>query len=182
MRTRRKQHSRLWVLLLYLALVTSLILSVTLARYSAGVTGTGAATVAAMAGETSYSTLQMPVGGLLPGGTATMTFQVVNFTEDAVSEVALDYQISVETTGNLPLEFSVYEGEPVEPGTGPEPTVHTLPYQGEFPLEKGRQTHTYTIAAHWPVSDTGEEKKDGYSQEIDLVSVKVEAKQRISGA
>ncbi len=49
MTTPRKKHSRLWVYLLYLGLVTSLILSVTLAKYASTATGTGTATVAAMA-------------------------------------------------------------------------------------------------------------------------------------
>ncbi len=180
MKEQRKTHNRLWVFLLYLALVTSLILSVTLARYSSGAEGTGTATVAAMAGDAS-STLRMSLDGMTPGGEdRTLEFQVVNFTADAVSEVALDYRITVETTGNLPLVFTLAadEGENrVAGGTILNGVKSETLTGGAFPLREAGQTHTYTLTAGWPetVND------GGYSREIDLVTVNVEARQRLSG-
>ncbi len=180
MKTQRKQHNRLWVFLLYLALVTSLILSVTLARYSSGASGTGTAAVAAMAGDAS-STIQMSLDRMTPGGEdKELKFQVVNFTANAVSEVALDYQITVETTGNLPLTFTLAADEGtnrVGGGTILDGDKSQTLTGGAFPLTGEKQAHTYTLTASWPL-----EKNDGgYSQEIDLVTVRVEAKQRISG-
>ncbi len=180
MKEQRKTHNRLWVFLLYLALVTSLILSVTLARYSSAVVGTGTATVAAMAGDAS-STLQMSLDGMTPGGEdRTLEFRVVNFTAKAVSEVALDYQITVETTGNLPLVFALTadEGENRVPGGTVLNGVKSQTLTGgAFPLSEEGQAHTYTLTASWP-----ERLNDGgYSREIDLVTVRVEARQRLSG-
>lgn len=181
MKTQRKQHSRLWVLLLYLALVTSLILSVTLARYASGMSGTGTATVAAMAGDAS-STLQMSLDRMTPGGEGKeLKFQVVNFTDNAVSEVALDYQITVTTTGNLPLTFHLTADtaeHTVSGGTVLSGVKSQTLTGGAFPLTGEKQAHTYTLTASWPPSAND----GGYSQEIDLVTVRVEAKQRISGA
>lgn len=180
MKEQRKANNRLWVFLLYLALVTSLILSVTLARYSSGASGTGTVSVAAMAGDAS-STLQMSLDGMTPGGEErTLEFQVVNFTADAVSEVALDYQITVETTGNLPLVFTLTAdaGENrVSGGTILDGVKSQTLTGGAFPLSELGQTHTYTLTASWPERLNN----DGYSQEIDLVTVQVEAKQRLSG-
>ncbi len=188
MKTQRKKHSRLWVYLLYLGLVTSLVLSVTLARYASIVDGTGVATVAAMAGEASLvgDPIEMPLEGLLPGGAAkTLEFQVVNYSGDVISEVALDYQITVETTGNLPLNFTLTP-IPAEGENGADmisggdilqngAVTQTLT-GGAFSLPGGKQGHTYRRSAAWPA-----EKSDaGYAHEIDLVTVTVEARQRLN--
>lgn len=188
MKTQRKKHSRLWVYLLYLGLVTSLILSVTLAKYASVAGGTGTATVAAMAGEVEAAPIEMPLEGLTPGGAPkTLTFAVVNYSGGAVSEVALDYDITVTTTGNLPLTFTLAAGTA-------ENTV-TLPVGGEiltagktqtltggsFPLAADgtqgllKQSHPYTLTVTWP----GEKSEAGYAHEIDLVTVKVAARQRL---
>jgi len=202
MRTRRKKHSRLWAYLLYLGLVTSLILSVTLARYVSTAGGTGTAAVAALAGglegAVEAAPIELPLEGLLPGGEPrTLRFQVVNYTGDRLSEVALDYSITLETTNNLPLTFTL-SGQADKPEgqgdlaaipaggailgpdavqtQGPKAGTKTQTLSGgAFDLTGEKQEHTYTLTVNWPEGD-----KDGnYSQEIDLVTVKVEALQRL---
>jgi len=188
MRTRRKKHSRLWVYLLYLGLVTSLILSVTLAKYASSASGTGTATVAAMAGSVEGKPISMLLDNLRPGGEArTLDFQVVNYSGDAISEVALDYEIKVETTGNLPLTFAlsadgtenvVQTGPVLQDSTvGENGTAEQVLSGGAFPLTGEKQAHAYTLTVTWP-----EEKNDaGYADEIDLVTVTVTARQRLAG-
>ncbi len=189
MKTQRKKHSRLWVYLLYLGLVTSLILSVTLARYASTVEGAGVAAVAAMAGDAAFSggTIEMPLEDLHPGEAAQpLEFKVVNYSGEVVSEVAMDYQIEIETTGNLPLDFTLTP-VPAE-GGGTDDMIsggailrngavtETLS-GGAFPLTGNKQEHTYRLSAQWP-ADMSEA---GYAYEIDLVTVTVKAQQRLSG-
>ena len=44
-----------------------------------------------------------------PGDSVVKPFSVQNFTGDSVTEVTLEYRILVQTTGNLPLRFSVLD-------------------------------------------------------------------------
>ena len=196
MKTQRKKHNRLWVYLLYLGLVTTLILSVTLARYVSTADGTGTATVAAMAG--GGEPIQMILDDMLPGGEPkTLEFQVVNYNGDTVSEVALGYEIMVETTGNLPLQFTltaskaegadpagttVGAGAILENGDGAR--FQTLS-GGFIPIAKdktgdalAKQAHTYTLTVTWPK----ENNNKGYADEIDLVTITVLARQQLAGA
>ncbi len=190
MRTQRKKHSRLWVYLLYLGLVTSLILSVTLARYVSTAGGTGTAAVAAMSAAVDGSALtakpiDMTLAGLRPGGEArTLDFQVVNYTGDTISEVALDYEITVKTTGNLPLTYTLTaEGGDQLVQTGPvladlaSGAAEQTLSGGAFPLTGERQVHTYHLEVTWP----REKGSAQYADEIDLVTITVTAWQRLSG-
>jgi len=186
MRTQRKKYSRLWVYLLYLGLVTSLILSVTLARYVSTAGGTGTATVAAMAGSASLTeTLEMPLEGLLPGGTKTLTFQVVNYSGDQISEVALLYDITVRSTGNLPLTFALTAGTLPEGAAEGESAVRIGEGDildrkltgGAFPLTERKRAHSYTLTVTWPEG----EDDAGYADEIDLVTITIEGRQRLAG-
>lgn len=195
MRIQRKKYSRLWVYLLYLGLVTSLILVMTLARYASTAGGTGAATVAAMAG--GGKPIQMVLDDMVPGGEPrTLQFQVVNYKDGAISQVALDYEILVETTGNLPLRFTltaaeetgtVQGGTTVETGAvlenGDGARAQTLS-GGCFPIAEAgtgntltKQAHTYTLTVMWPK----DKSEAGYADEIDLVTVSVTARQRLAG-
>ncbi len=183
MRIQRKTHSRLWVYLLYLGLVTSLILSVTLARYTSSAQGTGAATVAALAGGGTLSagSIEMPLTDLFPGGEPkALDFQVINYTGGVVSEVAMDYTIKVETTGNLPLRFTL-TADPGENRVGGGEILKGRMEEtltgGFFPLTGEKQVHKYTLTAQWPAG----ESDAGYANEVDLVTVTVEARQRLSG-
>jgi len=190
MKTQRKKDDRLWAYLLYLGLVSSLILSVTLAKYASTAAGSGTATVAAMA---AGAPIEMTLKGMVPGGEQELNFEVVNYTGEKVSEVALDYKITVTTTGNLPLTYALIpDGTAGQVGGTlfAEGSFQDLPdgrksqdlaggafelIQGaDFKLEK--QTHRYTFKAQWPAT----EADPGYADEIDLVTITVEARQRLA--
>ncbi len=198
MRTRRKKHSRLWAYLLYLGLVTSLILSVTLARYASTAGGTGTATVAALAGgvedAAEAAPIELSLGDLSPGDTRVLKFKVVNYSGDKRSEVALDYTLTLESTNNLPLTFTLAAQAENQadlvtlPADGAVLGPDTLQTEGEkmgtrmetlsggaFDLTGEDQEHTYTLTVTWPAG----EYDGNYSQEIDLVTVKVKAIQRL---
>ena len=46
-----------------------------------------------------------------PGDSTEKTFKVQNFSGDSVSEVTMKYKIILKTTGNLPLTFTLLDGE-----------------------------------------------------------------------
>ena len=46
-----------------------------------------------------------------PGKSTEKTFKVQNFSGDSVSEVTMKYTISLKTTGNLPLSFTLLDAD-----------------------------------------------------------------------
>ena len=88
-----------------------------------------------------------------PGDSTEKTFKVQNFSGDSVSKVTMKYTISLKTTGNLPLTFTLLDGE--------ETVLETWDCDGisgkqEYKYESPTvfspgvaQTHDYTIRAQW---------------------------------
>ena len=167
-----------WVRWLVLAvIVTALISGVTLARYQTTVTGTGTATVALPVADAG--TLTFSSGELKPGGSSTFTFAVTNFTgseaNPQVSEVSQDYIVTVGSTENLPLAFTLSSAA-VSPTTGGGNGVSGL---GTSPTTTGSlphttaATHTYTLTATWPA----DKNEAALADEVDLITVTVTATQ-----
>ena len=88
-----------------------------------------------------------------PGDSTEKTFTVQNFSGDSVSEVTMKYKIILKTTGNLPLTFTLLDGE--------ETVLETWDCDGisgkqEYKYESPTvfspgvaQTHNYKIRAQW---------------------------------
>lgn len=179
-----KKHDRPKIIrwLLYLVLVTSVITSVSLAKYASGGEGTAQAVIAAFTSGTSLD-LEVPLQDMLsPGDTKTVDFTVTNFNGEKGSEILLGYEIQIETSGNLPLEFAL-TGEKESGDTDVENSVLALPFDkntlkavgGKLPPVgmSGRKSHSYRLTIQWP-----QEKADeGYSDEIDHVTVKITSTQ-----
>lgn len=176
--------------LLYLALVTSVLTSVTLARYASNDEGTGRALVASfITGTTLEQDISLD-GVLGPGDSKSVTFDVTNYQDAEVNNVMLNYDIQVETTGNLPLDFSITERQQINAdgqadsdvdvsrlAGALDPTTLTatgglLPPAGEY----GKKIHTYTLTISWPADDADE----GYSDEIDRVTLRITSAQGVS--
>ena len=88
-----------------------------------------------------------------PGDSTEKTFKVQNFSGDSVSEVTMKYTISLKTTGNLPLTFTLLDaaGKPLEVwdcnGTNGQ---REYKYESPTVFSPGvAQTHDYTIRAQW---------------------------------
>lgn len=167
--------------LVYLALVTTVISSTTLARF---VTEIGVGSQVLVAAFASGTTLNLELGtqeAMSPGETRTVSFTVTNQDAGTVSEVPLNYQLQIETTGNLPLQFGL-SGEKTDEkdtesrlvGALDEETLcatgGTLPSAGGF----GACSHSYTLTISWPE----EQNTDEYSYEIDRLSVKISTEQQ----
>lgn len=112
-----------------------------------------------------------------PGYSTTKTFEVRNYSGDSgVSEVTIKYTISLKTTGNLPLTFTLLDaaGKPLEVwdcnGTNGQ-----REYQYESPtvFSPGTpQSHTYQLKAEW--SNTQNDSKFSGMTDAVYVSVKWE--------
>ena len=95
-----------------------------------------------------------------PGdSTEKKTFTVQNFSGDNVSEVTMKYTISLKTTGNLPLCFTLFDAD----GNSLEVwdyngTNGQRKYEYECPLVFSpgtAQAHNYKLKAEWPAGQNG---------------------------
>lgn len=174
--------------LIFAVVVTALVSTTTLSRYMTTVTGKATATVASVdmtAGN--LARMGFDIGGLKPGDSTTYTFNVCNFNGAKASDVTLDYQISVSSTGNLPLTYAL-ENDIITSGTSEDPGVAATPWAvssltgsqnklttlspGTLP-HSVRATHQYTLIVSWPA-----DKNDAsYASEIDHITVTVDAQQ-----
>ena len=111
-----------------------------------------------------------------PGDSTEKTFKVQNFSGDSVSEVTIKYTITLETTGNLPLCFTLLDadGNSLEVwdcnGTNGQ---REYKYESPTVFSLGvAQTHDYTIRAQWQ-SDRNAARFSGMTDAV-YVSVKWE--------
>lgn len=168
-----------------LTMVTLLIVSMSYARFTTTVKGEAVASVAAWESQTSKVTFD--VGNMVPGNTKEFLFIITNKKGDRISEVSQNYTITFQTTNNLPLEFKLSsEGEALHssqfvtiPATSAAAgkSVYSTEDKAEFTggyLPNTHETaHTYVLTVNWP-----EEKTDAsYADEIDLITINVNAKQ-----
>lgn len=168
---------RIVLYMVYLALACTLVSGVTYARYRTEVTGTGTANIAAVAMNSNID-LTKELQGLTPGGEKTIDFKVTNYDSadsGKVSEVSQEYSITINTTGNLPLEYvlSSTGGGAGTVVTKPVGSSSSLEWTGGELPHSAKTEHSYTLTVTWP-----EDKNDSaYADEIDSVTLTVDAKQ-----
>ena len=88
-----------------------------------------------------------------PGDSTEKTIKVQNFSGNSVSEVTMKYKIILKTTGNLPLTFTLLDGEETVLGTWDCDGIsgkQEYKYESPTVFSPGvAQTHDYTIRAQW---------------------------------
>ena len=111
-----------------------------------------------------------------PGDSTEKTFKVQNFSGDSVSEVTMKYTISLKTTGNLPLCFTLLDADGNSlavwdcNGTNGQ---REYKYESLTVFRPGvAGTHDYTIRAQWQ-SDRNAARFSGMTDAV-YVSVKWE--------
>lgn len=183
--------------LAFAVLLTALISSVTFSRYMTVITGSGTAIVAeiSMSGSFQGSETNLNLEGLAPGISKEITFSIVNYSGDPtnpqVSDVAQSYSICLESTGNLPLVYTLTAQAPavgqgtaatpwigawqpaVSAGTATGTTAEIITAAEGILPHTVASTHTYTLAVSWPA----EKNQTIYSEEVDAVTLRVESKQ-----
>ncbi len=175
-----KKRPRLLLYLLLAVVATMLATTGTMAKYSSQFSASASAQVAAFAGGGTLD-FDLDLEDIAPGDTRTVQFTVQNYDGERNCEVALDYEIAIDTMGNLPLTFTLLgkkETGDSEKGSqlaGPLDKELTAS-GGKLPVavgESSRKQHTYELSISWPKEETNED----YSQEIDFVTVTVTTKQ-----
>jgi hypothetical protein len=172
--------------LLLLAAGSLGILNASFARYAAQISGEGTAIVAAWGSDTE---LNLDVSELAPGQSKVFEFQITNQEGSQISHTGQNYSVAVNTTGNLPLEYSLFlvSGSPAEKGsfiTDSKGTALTLTEgqawaEGGFLPHSEAVSHVYRLEVSWPAAEetgTGSAIAE-YADEIDLVTLTVSAEQ-----
>lgn len=175
--------------LLYLSTVSTLVISVTYARFTLEMRGEGSISAAAVAmditGGAGNSALDLTtqLQGLHPGEKKELTIAVTNQKGDIASEVAQEYSITISTTGNLPLTYTLTSSNSDDSSEGTYVTKLTEEMSGTVMTWTGGLlpyvdtgtgiAHTYKLTVEWPSGSADEKLAD----EIDLVTLTVDAKQ-----
>lgn len=157
-----------------LVLAFAVVLGATYARYVQEVQGQGTGTVAAVAlGLEGSADLTSELQGMKPGDKREVKFAVTNAESGTKSEVAQTYDVSVETTGNLPLTFALTpnddaggEGSFAAGGSDLTWTGGVLPFGNDV-------SHSYTLTVTWLADRT----EPALADEIDRVVLKIDAQQ-----
>ena len=111
-----------------------------------------------------------------PGDSTEKTFTVQNFSGDSVSEVTMKYKIILKTTGNLPLTFTLLDGEETVLETWDCDGIsgkQEYKYESPTVFSPGTtQSHAYQLKAEW--SNTQNDSKFSGMTDAVYVSVKWE--------
>lgn len=174
----RQKKRQILSYVLYLTLVCVLVFGVTYARYRSNVTGKGTAAVAKVV-LNSTADLDNRLEGMRPGEERKIDVEITNVLQDGTtSEVTQDYSVTVETTGNLPLEFTLEKKSADANGTyvdttAIESTENTKIWTGGQMQHTTIETHGYVLTVKWKENETSAE----YADEIDKITLTVDATQ-----
>ena len=180
---RRREKWMIYILavLLCLVLASFWIMCNIYAKYTTSASGSDSARVAifghnqriALSGESGMT-------GLKPGDSRTYTLTVANYNGQTISEVAVDYNLEIITTGNLPLEYQISKKENNSQSTNIGSYTET--YENKSKILKTDDMYfeaeiaasaEYTIQVNWP-----EDKKNAsYAGIPDDITVNINVQQ-----
>lgn len=166
--------------LLLLTVACTLVLGVTYSRFSSQINGAATAETASVALDSRID-LSETLKGMAPGEFREVALAVTNQKDSQISEVAQNYTVTIKTTGNLPLTYTLtpmteepgqqYATQQTQPEKG-----RTIWSGGVLPYSETATEHTYTLRVEWPVG----QKNEALADEIDLVTLVVDAQQALS--
>ena len=170
-----KKHlvpGRIICYLLFLTVVCTLVFGASYSRFASQATGTGTANIAEVA-LNSQIDLSEKLKGMVPGDTRAIEIQVSNRKDGAISEVAQSYTVSIETTGNLPLAYSLSTKDTPTTGHALVQGGNPLVWTGGLLPHTDPTTHTYILTVSWPSGNAA----PALTNESDLVTITVDSKQ-----
>ena len=97
-------------ILIFILLLILKIMPVTLSKYQSSGIGNMNSNIAFYLLSTDYLTQKIKLTNLIPNNNPYVyTFTIGNIKEEKVSEVDIEYTLSIVTTTNLPLRYELYE-------------------------------------------------------------------------
>lgn len=175
---------RIAAYLFCLSAAGALVIGTSYAFYSNSVSGSANAITAAFALDVTDShqnqvDLTAELAGMRPSQEKEITFAVTNTKNSTVSEVAQEYSISISTTGNLPLTYKLQGAGTSAPEGRYAAEDGALSWSGGLlPYSSSGVTHIYVLTVIWPLDYADESLSD----EIDLVTMTIDAKQALPDA
>ena len=160
--------------LLLAVLLTSHVVSGVFAKYSTAASASDTARVT-LFGRSESIDLSNWVANLKPGDSREIALQVSNADSGGgISEVAQEYDIEVETAGNLPLTYTLMRNG-VSIGSFGEKSsaVHAFASSNMVFAPGNPETHAYTLVANWPAEENGAK----YADVPDYAQVRINVRQ-----
>jgi len=168
---------RIAAVLFCLVLISTSMMSGLYARYTVGApSGDGAGVARFVFLDEGLDVSPTPLlQELQPGAAETYSFTVTNQSTDAVSEVALSYEIVIHTTANLPITYKLTcetNGKGASAATV-NAAAGVITWLGGRMNASEATEHRYTLTVSWP-----SEKNDAkYAMEIDYALLSVQCEQ-----
>lgn len=167
--------SKINILIIILLLIVK-IMPVTLSKYQSSGVGNMNSNIAFYLISPDYLTKNIKLADLIPSSNPYVyNFTIGNIKEEKVSEVDIEYTLSIVTTTNLPLRYELYENANyLEEGSvnliGTSNTVIALDGDGtyfqSFTFEKEElfyqtpTTNTYTLVVYFDETDNDAKYQD----------------------
>lgn len=153
--SRKKERWILYILVILLSMVLAsfwLICNM-YARYSTQTSGSDSARVAIFSHNETISLADSITEKLTePGDSLNYTFEITNSENSKISEVGLTYQIQIETSGNLPLQYTLKKDNVKIGAFSEETNTESYVFKNEnMKFEAGKQgSDRYTLEIVWP--------------------------------
>lgn len=178
--------------LVLLLIVVIFLTPTTFSRYeSSGISDTGM-DVAFYLLKTDYHTENILISEIVPRDEPyTYTFDVSNFKGNKRSETNMQYDLSIKTTTNLPLEYELYLDEEYTSNSATNILSSSSPIQDDdgtyfinfttptrYFYHTANETHTYQLVVYFPEDYIGHEYQDIYES----VQIIVDSKQVINNS
>ena len=178
-------------ILIFILLLILKIMPVTLSKYQSSGIGNMNSNIAFYLLSTDYLTQKIKLTNLIPNNNPYVyTFTIGNIKEEKVSEVDIEYTLSIVTTTNLPLRYELYENSDYQEADsinliGENNTIIAPDSDGtyfqKFTFEKEElyyqtpTTNTYTLIVYF--DETNNDAK--YQDVVEGIQIIVDSRQII---
>ncbi|ATW23435.1 hypothetical protein [Candidatus Formimonas warabiya] len=171
---------KLRYILFYIFILTLAAMGISFSRFSTTLTNSGAENTTPPDIEFStwvldYHAASVSLDNMFPGDTRTIAIWVRNWQAGdpvKISGYTQNYNLELETTGNLPLEYTLADDEGKEVNLSRPDSFRYIGETQQLSADMP-ETKEYLLSISWPV-----EKKDfRYRNEIDYLELKIRAVQ-----